>query len=593
MIRRMAALMILASGVVGAAPAVTGLSAEYRAGQVFLTWKEAPVPPGTTFNVYLARTPIVDEVTLAAATRVCQWLEPGSAEDWTRDKGKYGKGREKDPKTGVVPPVPAPVGYIIRAGGARLDPTSGLHVHTVGKNEVGPGCYAVTTVNAAGEEDRTVVAGGNALRTPVAQEVAPIQPIWQGEGQGVAPGAGKGKPLHLQLHAKGNRAACQYIVFGDATHAWREGIPFMFDINVGADSVALLPSDTLYVGRGFKRTPEPPSGEVCGIWTFWYGSSDRIPQPDQIDQGTPTNYSERRLLYEIAWVQQDLETDPQRTYCSGSSMGGCGTMSFAYRHPEIFAAVSAHVPIVAYNPGDPAKGQTLGWHDNTVRLRPFCGPLSLVCSDGMPLAERLDATAFVLAYPGDLPFLVISNGRQDTSIPWHNNPPFYRALQTQRQGCLVAWNDGTHPEVDNLLPADVKTWQTKGLLRFALNRSFPAFSNASRNHDPGNGDNTSGDIVGAMNRGLNWTDPVETAERYEVRLTYDLEPADLPLTVDVTPRRCQAFKLAPGQTCTAVNLDAAGQEVQAQRLQADRFGLVTFPQFKLTQAEGNRLVLSR
>jgi pimeloyl-ACP methyl ester carboxylesterase len=592
MIQRLAAIALLGGVVAGAAPAVTDLAAEYRSGQVFLTWREAPVPPGTTFTVYGARTPILDAAALAGARKLSAGIEPASAEDWTRDPGTYGKGRQKDPQTGQVPPPPAPVGFIIRESGPRLDPATGLHVHTVASDEAGEGCYAVTTVHADGQEDRALVAGANTLATPVVQQCAPIQPIWQGEGEGVAPGAGRGKALHLQLHAKGNRPACKYIVFGDATHAWREGIPFMFDVRVGEDAVTLLPSDTLYVGRSFTRTPEGIRG-VRGIWTFWYGGSDRIPDAGQIDQGTPTNYTERRLLFEIAWVQQILQTDPDRTTCSGSSMGGCGAISFAFRHPEIFAAVSAHVPIVAYDHGDPAKGEALGWHDNTVRLQPFCGPLSLVCSDGMPLAQRLDATAFVLAHPDDLPFLVIANGRQDTSIPWHNNPDFYRALQTMRQGCLVAWNDGTHGDVEKLLPADLREWQNAALARFARNRSFPAFSNGSRNQDPGNGDNRSGDTVGYMNRGLNWTDPVETATRYEVLITYDLDAADLPLTVDVTPRRCQAFRLAPDQACLAVNLDAAGREVQSLRLQADRGGRVTFPQFKLTGRAGNRLVLSR
>jgi len=588
---RVLAVLLLGTGVAGAAPVVSGLTAVCRSGQVFLTWQEAPVPAGTTFNVYLSRTPILDEPALAAAQRLGQWIEPHSAEDWTRDKGNYGKGREKDPKTGAVPAPAAPVGYIIEPGGPRLDPASGLHVHTVGNGEEGEAYYAVTTV-LAGREDRALVPGANALPRPVAQKREPVQPIWQGPGQGPPAGAGQGKPLYLQLHAKGNRSACSYIVFGDATHAWREGIPFMFDVSVGADRVNLLPSDTMYVGRSFGRAPEA-AGSVCGVWTFWYGCSDRIPEPDQMDRGTPTNYTERRLLFMLDWVKRTLNTDPNRTYCSGSSMGGCGTMSFAFRHPEIFAAVSALVPIVAYNEGDPAKGQKLGWHDNTFRLRPICGPVTLACSDGMPLGQRLDATAFVTAHPDDLPFLFIANGRQDTSIPWHNNPPLYRALQDLRHGCLVAWNDGAHPDVDRLLPADVKQRGSAGLARFALNRSFPAFSRCSRDHNPGNGDNTDGDIVGFLNRGLNWTDPVETPSRYEVLITYDLDAADLPLRVDVTPRRCQAFKLAPGQGCTAENIDAAGTTRQSLRLEADRSGRVTFPGFELTQRQGNRLILTR
>jgi len=591
MSRALLTIALLASTAVGAAPVVTKLRAEYRYGQTFLTWREASVPEGTTFNVYLSRSPIVDDATLAGAKRVCQWIEPQSAEDWTRDRGNYGKGRVKDKKTGEIPPAPKPLGYIIKEGGERLDPTSGLHVHTVGEDEEGD-CYYAVTVVTGGREDRTVVPGDNTLRTPVAQKREPVRPIWQGPGEGVAPGSGQGKALHLSLHAKGNRAACKYLVFGDATHCWREGVPFMFDVYVSSDRVTLTPSNTMYVGRSFKKGIAAKR-DILGIWTFWYGCSNMIPQPEELASGTPTNYSERRLLFEIDWVKRYLKTDPNRTYCFGSSMGGCGTMSFAFRHPEIFAAVSAHVPIVAYNEGDPNKGRQLGWHDNTFRLVSFCGPLSLESSDGLPLSKRLDSTDFVLSHPRDLPFLVIANGRQDTSIPWHNNPPLYRALQQMRHGCLVAWNNGIHSKVGKLLPPDFSQWSSAGLARFALNKSYPAFSNCSRDNDPGKGDNNDGDIEGYLNRGLNWTDPEETASRYEVLITYDLDATDLPLSVDVTPRRCQAFKLPPGQTYTATNIDPAGKTIQSVPVTADPLGLVTVPGFQVTHREGNRLVLVR
>jgi len=396
----------------------------------------------------------------------------------------------------------------------------------------------------------------------------------------------------MSLHAKGNRPACKYIVFGDSTHCWREGVPFMFDVSVGTDRVTLSPSNTMYVGRSFKRGIAKKDG-IRAIWSFWYGCSDSIGEPEKIPTGTPTNYSERRLLFEIDWVKRCLRTDSERTYCTGSSMGGCGTMSFAFRHPEIFAACYAHVPFVAYNEGDATKGRELGWHDNTFRLTAFCGPMSLPCSEGLPLSDRLDSRHFVRSHPGDLPFLMIAHGRKDMSIPWHNNPGFYLGLQEMRHGCLVAWNDGIHPEVSELLPADFKEWTTKRLMRFALDKSFPAFSNCSRNDNAGKGDSTDGDIEGYINRGLNWHDPVESSVRYELLVTYDLASEYLPLTVDVTPRRCQAFSLAPGQTCVAVNSAADGKEIQRCTLTADRYGLVTFPAFQLTVPEGNRLILSK
>ena len=192
-------------------PVVTKLRAEYRYGQTFLTWQESAVPVGTTFNVYLSRSPIVDTATLADAKQVCRWNEPRPAEDWTRDKGNYGKGRVKDTATRQMPPVPEPLGYIVQEGAERLDPTSGLHVHTVGTDEQGDGYYAVTTV-LDGREDRTIVHGENALRDPVAQKCEQSRPIWQGDGTAAVPGAGRGKPLHLVLHAKGVNVASRSLL---------------------------------------------------------------------------------------------------------------------------------------------------------------------------------------------------------------------------------------------------------------------------------------------------------------------------------------------------------------------------------------------
>jgi len=64
---------------------------------------------------------------------------------------------------------------------------------------------------------------------------------------------------------------------------------------------------------------------------------------------------------------------------------------------------------------------------------------------------------------------------------------------------------------------------------------------------PATADSNNGDIVGYLNRGLNWTDPKETADRYEVLITYDLDAADLPLNRGPDPRRCQASSCRPAR----------------------------------------------
>ena len=310
--------------------------------------------------------------------------------------------------------------------------------------------------------------------------------------------------------------------------------------------------------------------------------------------GIATDYSQQRLLWLIGWTKRYLKADPNRFYGTGSSMGGCGGMAFTFRHPEIFAAFYASVPIVAYSDGDPKKGRALGWHSSAFRVAGVCGPLSMKCSEGMTLEERLDARRFALSHPGDLPYLVIVNGRKDTSIPWHVNPDFYRAMQKTRHGFLAAWNNAIHSRVHKDLPPDIKrAASSRSLMRFALNKSYPAFSNDSDDQDPGNGDSTNGDIVGFMNRWLDWTDPKETPRRYEVLIKWTGDAKTLPVTVDVTPRRVQAFKLQPGETCQAVNTDASGKALQRVKITADKHGLFTFPAFRVTSTKGNKMVLTR
>ena len=573
-----------------AEPAASNLAAEYRDGQVFLTWKEAPEPEGTTFSVYLSDRPITD-ATLGTAQRVCAHINPRSARDWWLDPSIYvadGSQPKPDPKTGVVPVDPR-IGFVIREGGKPLDADGGLHVHTVAPGEEGPRYYAVTCVKGK-TEDRTIVPGQNALTAPVHQTRAPLRPIWLGE-PGKAPAAAPaGRPVLMYLHGKGRSPAKDYLVFGDGSHGWREGLAFKFELEVTHDLITVNPKDSMWLGRPFAEGNDGMTKNKPVIFTFWYGCSDKIYDPALIPTGTPTAYSEQRLLWILSWVREHFQADSNRVYSTGSSMGGCGGVQFALRHPEVFAAIYAGVPIVAYNEGDPKRN----WPDNTWRMIPATGPFDLKTSDGMTLRERVDAARFVRTHWGDLPFLVTCGGRNDASIPWHNNPNFYRALQEGRHGALVAWNDGTHGEVEVKTPPDFNRWgEFRGLSRFAINKSYPAFSRCSMDADPGNGDATNGVVVGFMNRGLDWEDPKDEPKRYEILIRWTLDPAALPVTVDVTPRRVQAFRLAPRESCSAANLDADGKEIQRFRLGTDEHGLLTCAGFRITSAKGNRLVLSR
>ncbi len=578
------AMLAMNAPLLAAPPLAGNLSAKCRDGQVFLTWSEPPDLAGVRFQVCLSERPITG-ANVEAAQVVGDYIGPGSATDWWLNPETYG--------TPVAPGadgkkvLPEPQGWIIEPGAARLDPRSGLFVHTVTPQTAGKRYYAVVALDErTGQRADDVVLGVNSLAAPVSQEVAPVQPIWQGDS-GAKPDfrAGNGLPLDLVLHAKTGRGGMEWLAFGSADLGWRDGLPFKFGAGVHGKSVVVAPTDRTWIGRLLTNDLDECQRLTPAIHTFWFGTDNLIFAPERMREGHVVNYTERRLEWIIDWTKRTFGTDPNRTYCTGSSMGGCGTMSFAFRRPQLFAAISANVPIVAYDKGPGG--------DSEFRVAAYTGGLDAPC-DGSTVREHLDATRFVLGAAADLPFLVLANGRNDTSIPWWKNPGFTRAMQARRQGFIAAWNEGTHGEVEPRLPADLRERMSLAWLhRFALNRSYVAFSNSSADGNPGNGDAKDGDPVGFMNRGLDFEILADEPGRYEARLFWYAEPDRLPVTVDVTPRRVQGMKWKPGDVLEAVIADTTSAELSRQEVKVDDLGLATVTHVEVRSREGSRVTLRR
>ncbi|MCX7826588.1 MAG: hypothetical protein N2689_13660, partial [Verrucomicrobiae bacterium] len=259
------------------------------------------------------------------------------------------------------------------------------------------------------------------------------------------------------------------------------------------------------------------------------------------------------------------------------------TISFGFRHPELFAACHAHVPIVSYT--------YLGAKGSATRLEPSCwtGPIppALKTSEGVPLLDRMNGTKFVTESKDDLPFLFMIHGRQDASIPWENNPPFYRALAAARQGFAVYWDNGTHSTSGKDAPADVKAWQQR-FRRFRLDESHPAFTRTSSDRNPGNGAPDDGDLIGWINRGMDWKDIEDTPDRYSITVLADYPGLDYPVRTDMTLRRVQRFKTRPGERLTVRIGDAAPVSITA-----DANGRMTVPDVIIPGRDGVRVVIQR
>jgi pimeloyl-ACP methyl ester carboxylesterase len=301
-----------------------------------------------------------------------------------------------------------------------------------------------------------------------------------------------------------------------------------------------------------------------------------------MSSGVPKNYTEHRLMWILNWVRRYYQPDPNRWYCSGSSMGGCGTISFGLRRPELFAGLHALVPIVSYTydgPGPFSAG----------RLEPSCWtdriPADLKTSDGVPLLDRMNGTKFVRKSQADLPPLFMLHGRQDNSIPWVNNPPFYRALADARQAFAVYWDNGTHPTAGKDAPADVKDWHAR-FRRLRHDESYPAFTHTSSDRNAGDGRADNGDLVGWINRGMDWRDIEDKAGHYAITILADYPGIAYPVSTDVTLRRLQHFNLKQSDRLSVTIGDAAPMTIAA----GER-GQVTIPHVVIPSPQGIRLTI--
>lgn len=299
-------------------------------------------------------------------------------------------------------------------------------------------------------------------------------------------------------------------------------------------------------------------------------------------QGVPTNYTERRNLWILDWVRRYYQPDPNRWHCSGSSMGGCGTISFGLRHPELFAGLHAHVPIVSY---------TYLGRRSASRLEPSCwtGPISpnLMTDEGVSLLDRMNGTQMVKQCKGDLPYLFLINGRKDGSIPWENNPPFYRALNDARQGFAAFWDNGEHATCGKGAPPDVQAWRQR-FRQLRRNQSYAAFANTSSDRNPGNGQPGDGDIIGWMNRGMDWRDIEDAPDHYAITILAEYPGIEYPVRTDVTLRGVQQFKTSPAQ-----RLSVCQGEGRPTPLVADANGRITIPGVAIPSAAGVRITVRR
>ena len=575
---------------------VSDLKGVCRNGQVFLQWNEKDLPANARLSVWSSDKPL-NAANLKNARKEASMLNPQSARDWWLDISSFVIPRSQKAKSEEIfagdvasekDKRKAAAGFVIEEGGKPIDPAGGLHVHTPAPGEKGKRYFAVTVHK--GTSEAVICSAVTAI--PVDVTAGKVQPI-RISGKKLTANCAKGLPLFLSLHGRGGGAGVDargnargtHLLFAPRSIAWREGIPFKFQLDVLKDRVVLTLFDRIWMGRIMSRAECADLRDmVPAIATFWMGYNPDIAVSLKGPKFRFDNYTERYILFVIDWVHDFLGTDVNRTYIQGGSMGGTGGVQLATHFPERFAAVQAAVPIYAFTWKQMGKTRGSAWR-MTCSAGKFTEKNPALMPDGRNLVDYADGARNIANSAVDMPPIFATNGRQDKSIPWINNPPFFAAANKAKQFVSVFWNNGNHG-MSSAAPKDMQIGPQE-LLKFRLNESFPVFSNFTDNRNCGNGDPTDGDITGWINRGINWKLIQDTPKRYEIDLIASHPDIKYPVTASVTLRRRQNFRFAPG-TEVAFECGAVKGKVKISKE-----GLLTIPDVRFDSKAPVRLTISK
>jgi len=561
----LALCFLLLSSPLLAAPKISNINARHVHGQTYLMWNEDSLTPDMRVAVFLHPEPITPQ-NIAKAKLLSPDLMPGTSCDvydlQARNYARYKPLPEGvcgapvpwdakiDPETGEVVP-------------GTLEPYHGLYVRTA--DEPGNACYAVLVRDKEDRPLTQVEPGGSSLTDPVEEKpenaLRPIQtlglPYRRQPGEElthlnvILGGCGKARVLKSLNTRK--IPLQHYVLYGDASQGWREGIPSHFSIERIEGE-----GDTFYKLR-FDEAEFSFMGAHRGHG--FYGVNSNIVRPEKMPEGVVSPQSHRVILEVLEWVKATYPVSPDLVWLSASSIQGNGGFLLLLRHPEPFCA--ADVTTVA-----PDMKLMLPFKQTEQAI---WGPADTVRTDeGLTVAETVYLTEYLKTHQVLLPPMRLANGRKDGWRPWQMCPPFYRLLLEQGQPCWIFWDRKGHgngsrrklfPE-----PFGANLWEV-----FPRNKAFLGFSNGSANNDPGNGDRMDGDLDGAINAYYRWGNVADQTGTFSAEYWYERDGETDGGTVDVFAQRLQKFPHGKEVEANFRILDGA-KVVKQGKVAADMFG---------------------
>lgn len=309
-------------------------------------------------------------------------------------------------------------------------------------------------------------------------------------------------------------------------------------------------------------------------------------------EGKNVMYTEKSIEFVMDWLLKNSRwssfLDNQRVYFTGGSLGAGGSLSFAIHNPEKVATLEVFQGKVS--------NQTAGFSSNIPK---FLGSVeeNIKTPEGEGVYDYFDLAQQISANPNlNYPPIRMINGKKDTTIVWSKAIiDFYQAIINSKTGLLAYFDQSNHNGFESTYFPELKSNRDfvknqnepgYNLFHFALNESYPVFNNFSLNDNPGNGDPTSGDLRGGINRYIYWDKKatVDLANKYEVKISLLAATPVAQANVSVTPRRIQRFSSIAGQTVTWTYLSGVtGEIILSGQVVADSRGLYTIDNLPVTK----------
>jgi hypothetical protein len=572
---------------------VSGVRALYRSGQVFVTFREVDPPDGgkddvtvgelaakmdagyyrprprspLRFRVYRHTRPITAE-TIGQA-KLLGVARPGSAYNTRHGEQKF-RGRVTLPTVRF-----RTKGKYADAAGVRvaaepgkpLSAGTGIYVHTVRKP--GKAYFAVLTARHGAVNARDI--GDDNTAGPVDARVADPAPVLY-------------RDLVTLVGRDGPAFHEQWYAFWTVSplSPW----PARYDVVVTSCPKLLAKPAPLHIHRnGWNSYPRPPRPyRTSGLAMthtadqpvdFRMGLHDSIGTLKGFDQGTWRPFFTRRQDALVRWMKARWPVDANRI---SVGMAAWGMMEI--KRGDVYARISGW--------GEPelTKGFQC-WN----RACGIWGTPQMYA--GRPDDENpyvaCNITRWVLEHPEtELPFANIHarGGAHFTEMGWPPFPRFFWAMMKTKRAFIFT---NAKAPVEDAIRA--------GKIRIRRNESLPAFAHCTLDDNVGDGDIHSGHgwKSSQINGYVLWdSDSIEDrADRWAITVWIAPAARESDCTVDLTPRRCQAFRPKPGDTFRWTNRPVkADQALQSGEVEADRWGLVTLKAVRVTKQK-HQIVISK